>query len=131
MAFLTLRCAPSTEKVNQEVAKQLFEAFNVHDWEKMAAFYSQEAEFLDPAFGSSFVNKSQQETIEKYGGMEKIFPNIHDEVIGMYFADDKVTVEFVSSGSSGDSIKFRLPICSILTFKNGKIVRDATYYDNQ
>jgi ketosteroid isomerase-like protein len=124
-------CAPSSEKVNLQIAKQLFDAFNAHDWTKMAAFYSQDAEFLDPAFGSYFVNKSQQEIIEKYGNMEKIFPNINDEVNGMYAANDKVTVEFISTGSSGDSIKFRLPICSILTFKDGKIVRDATYYDNQ
>jgi ketosteroid isomerase-like protein len=131
MAFVIVSCTPSAEKQNIEIATQMFAAFNAHDWQKMNSFYSSDADYLDPAYGSEYVKKSTSEIVEKYSSMEKTFPDIHDEVKGMYASDDKVTVEFVSTGSSGDSIKFSLPICAVLTFKDGKIVRDASYYDNQ
>jgi ketosteroid isomerase-like protein len=129
--FTLISCAPSAEEQNKETATQLFAAFNAHDWKKMNSLYSIDADYLDPAFGMDYVKKSPTEIIEKYNGMEKMFPDLHDEVKGMYARGDKVTVEFISTGSSGDSIKFTLPICAILTFQNGKIIRDATYYDNQ
>lgn len=59
-----------------------------------------------------------------------MFPDIKDSIVDMQAVDNQVVVQFVSSGSSGDSIHFKLPICSVLTFANGKIVKDATYYDN-
>jgi ketosteroid isomerase-like protein len=131
LATIFTSCSPSVEKKNTEIATQMFAAFNSHDWQKMNSFYSPDADYLDPAYGLEYVKKSSSEIVENYSGMEKMFPNIHDEVKGMYAAGDKVTVEFISTGSSGDSIKFTLPICAVLTFQNGKIVRDATYYDNQ
>lgn len=60
-----------------------------------------------------------------------MFPDLHDEVTGLYPSGDKVTVEFIATGSMSDSISFKLPIVSVLTFKDGKIVRDATYYDQE
>jgi ketosteroid isomerase-like protein len=131
IAFVIVSCTPSAEKQNTEIATQMFAAFNAHDWQKMNSFYSSDADYLDPAYGIGYVKKSLQEIVEKYSSMQKMFPDIHDEVKGMYESGDKVTVEFVSTGSSGDSIKFSLPICAVLTFKDGKIVRDASYYDNQ
>jgi ketosteroid isomerase-like protein len=131
IAFVIVSCTPAAEKQNIEIATQMFAAFNAHDWQKMNSFYSSDADYLDPAYGSGYVKKSTSEIVEKYSSMEKTFPDIHDEVKGMYASDDKVTVEFVSTGSSGDSIKFSLPICAVLTFKDGKIVHDASYYDNQ
>jgi ketosteroid isomerase-like protein len=129
--FALISCAHSLEKENMETATEMFAAFNAHDWQKMTSYYSSDANYLDPAYGMEYVKKSSAEIIEKYSGMEKMFPNIHDEVKGMYASGDKVTVEFISTGSSGDSIKFSLPICAVLTFQNGKIISDATYYDNQ
>ncbi len=130
-AFVIISCTQSVEKQNAEIATQMFAAFNAHDWQKMNSFYSLDANYLDPAYGLEYVKKSSSEIIEKYSGLEKMFPDIHDEVKGMYAAGDKITVEFVATGSSGDRIKFSLPICAVLTFKDGKIVRDATYYNNQ
>lgn len=107
----------------------MFAAFNRHDWPAMASYYSDRAEFLDPSFGVDYVIRSREETAAKYSKMAETFHDITDSIKSIYSTGDKVIVEFVSSGSSGDSIKFKLPICSILTFKAGKIIRDATYYD--
>ena len=115
---------------NLKHAEELFAAFNNHDWKKMSDLYIDSASFLDPSFGIEDVKKSRAETALKYAAMEKIFPDIHDEVVAMYPSGDQVTIEFISTGTSADGVSFKLPIVSILTFRDGLIVRDATYYDN-
>lgn len=117
------------ESENKRIALEMFDAFNQHDWRKMASYYSPDAEFLDPAFGPEYVTRSQGQTSAKYAGMQTMFPDIYDDVKEVYDDEDKVIVEFVSSGSSGDTIHFKLPIITVLTIKEGKIIRDATYYD--
>jgi ketosteroid isomerase-like protein len=118
------------QATNLAAAKKLYEHFNTHDWKKMADLYVDNAEFLDPSIGKSYVKQSQLQIVEKYTGMEQMFPDVQDGIKEMYAVDDKVVIQFIATGNSGDSIKLALPICSILTFKGGKIVRDATYYDN-
>jgi ketosteroid isomerase-like protein len=69
--------------------------------------------------------------IEKYSGYEQAIPDIKDNVVAMYEAGDNIIVEFVSTGTLPDGSKFNLPICSVLTFKDGKVMRDATYFDEE
>jgi ketosteroid isomerase-like protein len=127
--FFLLACSDQRES-NIANAKKLYEHFNAHDWKAMADLYVEDADFLDPSFGTDYIKQNRAQIVEKYSGMEQMFPDIHDEVKEMYAIDDKVIIQFVATGNSGDSIKLKLPICGILTFKDGKIVRDATYYDN-
>lgn len=108
----------------------MFEAFNRHNWQAMANYYSQTASFLDPSFGTAYVDKTREETVAKYAEMEKMFPDVHDEIKGIYPSEDKVIVEFIASGTGPDSVRLKLLIISVLTFKDGLIVKDATYYDN-
>jgi ketosteroid isomerase-like protein len=117
-------------EANLKATEKLYEYFNAHDWKSMAGLYIENAEFLDPSFGKDYVKQSQPQLVDKYSALEQMFPDIHDEIKEMYAVDDKVIIQFVATGSSGDSIKLELPICGILTFKGGKIIRDATYYDN-
>ena len=116
---------------NLAIAKKVFDYFNQHDWTKMAGLYSDPAEFLDPAFGQKAVTQTRQQTIKKYTEMEAVSKDIHDEVVQIYASSEKnVTVEFVSSGTAPDGIKWSLPICTIFTIENGLITKDHTYYDN-
>lgn len=110
--------------------REMFEAFNRHNWQAMANYYSQTASFLDPSFGTAYVDKTREETVAKYAEMEKMFPDVHDEIKGIYPSEDKVIVEFIASGTGPDSVRLKLLIISVLTFKDGLIVKDATYYDN-
>lgn len=126
-------CTSSTS--NEEVrniahVRSMFDAFNRHDWKAMSEHYADSALFLDPALGLEYVNQSRNETADKYAAMEVIFPDIKDEVITIFGKGDKVAIEFISSGASGDSIKFKLPISCVLTLDKNLIVRDATYYNN-
>jgi hypothetical protein len=131
ISLVTISCGTRDNEKNIAVASLMFEAFNQHDWEKMTSYYSDEALFLDPSYGTEYVTKSRKETAGKYAELQKMFPNIRDHIVGMYPSGDKVTVEFVSSGTLGDTLKFQLPIVTVLTFKAGIIIKDATYYDQE
>lgn len=127
--LLSACSTPTQQNDPVVVANKLFEAFNRHEWKKMAALYSDSALFLDPSFGTAFVRKSREQTIAKYVEMHNMFPNLHDEVVNMFPSGETVTIEFISTGTSPGGVKFCLPIVSILTIKNGQVIKDATYYD--
>ena len=113
------------------VARLMFERFNQHDWEGMAALYTDTAEFKDPSFGKGIVKQTRAETVKKYKELNAMFTNFRDSVTAMYPSGDKhVTVEFISKGTAPDGTVFELPICTILTIENGFITKDFTYYDN-
>lgn len=121
---------PQTEMTTQNLnsAKALFAAFNQHDWQKMANFYAQDATFLDPSYGTAWVKKTKEELIANYAGMEKGAPDIKDTITSIFAADDKVSVQFTASGTT-EGQEWSVQISTILTFKDGKIISDATYYD--
>ena len=130
MLVLAISCSEKEPMAkNVDRVKHLFASFNDHAWETMANDYAENASFLDPSFGREYVYKTRQETIIKYTEFQKVFPDMHDELTGVYASGDKVIVEFVSTGTSADGISFRLPIVSILTLKEDLVVTDATYYD--
>jgi ketosteroid isomerase-like protein len=116
---------------NETLVKQYFEHFNKHDWTKMANMYAETSDFKDPSLGQGIVKQTRQQVIDKYSELNKIFPNIHDQVIQTYPSGDKhIIIEFVSSGTAPDNSTFKLPICTILTIENGLITKDFTYFDN-
>ena len=95
----------------------------------MASLYSNEAVFLDPSFGKVFVKQSRQQTSAKYTAMAKIFTDLKDDIKEICSFKDKVVVQFIATGTAADGKKFELPICTVFTIKQGKIISDATYYD--
>lgn len=116
---------------NEKLVKQYFEHFNNHEWIKMANMYSEISEFKDPSLGQGIIKQTRQQIIDKYSELNKVFPDLHDQVIQIYPSGDKhIIVEFISSGTAPDNSKFELPICTILTIENGIITKDFTYFDN-
>ncbi|WP_040539848.1 nuclear transport factor 2 family protein [Pedobacter arcticus] len=134
--FLLIACTNPKEKTmstseNEKLVKQYFEHFNNHEWTKMANMYSEIAEFKDPSLGEGIVKQTRQQTIDKYSELNKIFPDLKDQVIQTYpSGENHIIVEFVSSGTAADNSKFELPICTILTIENGFITKDFSYFDN-
>ncbi len=116
---------------NVVIVTSMFDAFNRHDWKAMADHYIDSASFLDPSFGKEYIIQSKAALASKYEEMQKFLPDIHDDIVGLYPSGDKVSIEFISTGTMPDGTKFSLPISCILTLENGKIVKDATYYDQE
>lgn len=120
-----------TTSDNEKLVKQYFEYFNNHEWTKMANMYTEISDFKDPSLGSGIVKQTRKQIIEKYSELNKIFPDLHDQIIQIYPSGDKhIIVEFVSTGTAPDNSKFELPICTIFTIENGIITKDFTYFDN-
>jgi ketosteroid isomerase-like protein len=132
IAFFSCNNSCNQPSENQVIVKKLYEHFNKHEWQKMADLYVEVTDFKDPSFGTEITKQTRQQTVQKYSEMEKMFPDIKDEVVKMYGSGNNVVVvEFISTGTAPDGSKFKMPICSIYTIENGKIVKDFTYYDNQ
>ncbi|MBS0029831.1 nuclear transport factor 2 family protein [Chitinophaga sp. 22321] len=120
----------SLANANTVVVKDLFEAFNKHDWNTLAACYKDTALFLDPSLGREAVPQTHAQIIKKYQELQQMFPDVQDEVVTMYGDKNHITVEFISSGTGTDGKKWQLPICTVFTVDDGKIESDHTYYDN-
>lgn len=116
---------------NETLIRQYFGHFNDHDWQKMAAMYTDSAEFKDPSLGNGIVRQSHQDVIKKYGELQQMIPDVRDSVVATYpSGNNHLVVEFISKGTAPDKTTFELPICTIFTIENGKISQDFTYYDN-
>ncbi|MCF8371866.1 MAG: nuclear transport factor 2 family protein [Bacteroidales bacterium] len=136
LIFIQCSCVNNSKMDNVEnnidIAKKSFAAFNAHNWEEQANFFSDTCQYLDPSYGDTPIVKSRIEKIGKYRKMEEMSPDIKDEITSIFGVDDKVVVQFISSGTAkteqGD-YKWILPICCVFTFQNGFIVKDETYYN--
>ena len=136
VTFLLTACSHPKEKTmttsnNEKLVEQYFEHFNNHEWTKMANMYAEIVDFKDPSLGQSIVKQTRQQIIDKYSELNKVFPDLKDQVIKTYpSGDHHIIVEFVSSGTAPDNSKFELPICTIFTIENGVITKDFSYFDN-
>ncbi|SEW50965.1 nuclear transport factor 2 family protein [Chitinophaga arvensicola] len=135
LVFLFAACVQpgaksSLANANVQVVKELFEAFNDHNWTKLADCYKDTATFLDPSLGKTPVLQTRAQTAQKYADLQKMFPDVKDSVLNIYGDKNHITVEFISTATGPDGVKWQLPICTVFTVEEGKIVRDNTYYDN-
>ncbi len=84
--FTLISCSNQNQKNmtvtdNEKLVKQYFEHFNNHEWVKMANMYAENSEFKDPTLGQGIVKQNKQQIIDKYSELNKIFPDLHDQVI--------------------------------------------------
>lgn len=121
----------NTTNSNEQLIQTYYQYFNQHDWQKMADIYTDSATFKDPSLGTGIVMQTKAQIVQKYKGLNDMFPNIKDSIVAIYpSGKQQVIVEFVSTGTGADKSPFTLPICTIFTIENGKITKDFTYYDN-
>ncbi|MDQ0477115.1 nuclear transport factor 2 family protein [Chryseobacterium sp. MDT2-18] len=137
LTFILIGCNNQTKEktmetsTNEKLVQQYFEHFNNHEWIKMADMYAETADFKDPSLGQGIVKQTRQQIADKYAELHKVFPDLHDQVIQTYPSGDQhIIVEFVSTGTGPDNVKFELPICVIFTIENGLITKDFSYFDN-
>ncbi|HEY1025876.1 MAG TPA: nuclear transport factor 2 family protein [Sphingobacteriaceae bacterium] len=122
-ATVAASCKPSGKSPGPEsTARAVFEEFNAHNWSAMEELYDNDVIFTDPAYPEP--KKGKEGMTDWY----KTVPDIYDEVKAVYVSGDVVTVQFVSTGTENGK-KFKKSICSVLIVRNGKIIKDDTYYD--
>jgi len=108
----------------------MFEHFNNHAWDSMALMYADTATFLDPTLGDNPIRRTRTQTVATYKSLQHTIPDVHDSLTHVFACGNKAVVEFISTGTLPGGGKLYLPICTVLTFENGLIIKDATYYDN-
>lgn len=110
LSVCTAQKPETTSKRNEAIAWQLFEHFNRHDWKRMAALYTETADFKDPSFGKTTVQQTRAQTIEKYSQLQQMFPDLRDSVIAVYpSGEHHITIEFIFKGTSARGASFVLP----------------------
>lgn len=127
--FAFLGSSQEAKNANLDLVKQFVGHFNNHDWKKMAGMYAETADFKDPSSGPGTMTHTREQTVEHYSELHKLFPDIKLEIVELYPSGDNVVMELISTGTGPDGLVLHLPICAILTFKDGKITRDFSYYD--
>jgi hypothetical protein len=117
---------------NIELAKKSFDAFNQHNWELQASYFSDTCKFLDPSYGDKHITVNRKDKVLKYSKMEQTSPDINDSITSIFGFGDQVVVQFISTGTAkteeGD-YKWSVPICCVFTFKDNLITVDETYYN--
>ncbi|MEM6737904.1 MAG: nuclear transport factor 2 family protein [Bacteroidota bacterium] len=131
-AILTIAGRPKSNgnKEYKAYFDEFFGYFNTHDWESMANMYAQVTYIQDPSLGFGSFKRTRADIIKHYSELSAMIPDVRDSVVNIYPSGNTVTVEFVSTGTAPDGTKFSLPICAIMTFEDGLIVKDHVYYDN-
>jgi len=115
-------------QANLNVTRKIFDAFNAHDWPGMLSHYADTATFEDPEFAVPVRGRAAME--KHHRELHAMVPNIRDSIRTITAVHNKVVIEFISTGTTSNGEHFALPICTVLTFNNGKVIHDATYYSN-
>ena len=116
---------------NKELVKDVFKAFNRHDFKLMTSYYADTAKFLDPELGKEFVQQSHEQVAARYTTTATTFPNLKDSTTSIIASQNKIVTEFISTGSSADGKSFSMRGCTVFKIENSKIVSNATYYDSK
>jgi ketosteroid isomerase-like protein len=127
---ISLVATPSASSATSDdgnVIRSLFDAFNRHDVEGLAALYAPNAylmssDFSEPRHGPDGVRKTYSELFSQ-------LPQIHDEVKTLIVREDDAAVEFVSTwAAKGNMPAGKLAIATFFKFKEGKIISDISYF---
>lgn len=113
-----------------EIAAALFDRFNRHDADGIAALYADDAVVESPDLERPLEGPAA--VAAHYHQMFRQWPDVRDDVQNVVADERQAAVEFISSGTMeapSGPVRFALPICSVLAVRDGRIVRDASYFD--
>ena len=115
----------------KKVILALFEAFNRHDTAALVELYAEDAQILSP--GDTQPRYGLEVVREIYDGHFDNIPGVHDAVQTIITDGDQGAVEFIASWDQptedNPTARESLKIASFITVKNGKIIKDITYFD--
>jgi steroid delta-isomerase-like uncharacterized protein len=118
----------------EEIAREYFEAWNMRDFDRIAALVADDAEIIDFDGTVEHGREGARHQSERYA---TAFPDGRLEIKRIVTAGDTAVAELVGRGTNdgpfGDMPathrSAELPFCDVLTFEDEKIVRDRQYGD--
>jgi len=137
LPLILFSCATFAQKNALNIVKEKFDLMNKHDITKLAALYADSAIIESPNF--DHVEKGVAGITDAYSRYFKSTPNLSYTITRIIPADSVVIVEFTSQGTM-DSVSKEVPAfmygknymlknCSLLNIKDGKIIKDVSYFD--
>lgn len=129
MCTLVSSCRPAgPDDSPQAVVARRFAAVARHDLETIVGLYANDAVETSPAFCADRIG--QEGVRRTYSELFTRYPTITAEEPTFVVQGDRVAVQFLARTRTPDgSIAFEGRLANFLVVKNGRIVRDDTYYD--
>ena len=129
---------PVHSQVNlKKTAMAWLETLNKHDTVSLGSFYAADVEVESSNWDG--IKKGRSEAVTVYTRYFMGTPSLAHVLKHIYISGDHVILEYVSSGifehpepGTPDYMKgkkYELKNCTILSFKNGKIIRQVNYFD--
>lgn len=120
--------ADETGAKNIQLTRDLIATMNQHDWKKMASFYVDSPMMMTAPSGGEFKKSSHNAIIKQHTALEKSIQGLRFDITNIIADSNRVAYEFTASGEmNGKKILF--PLSCFIAIDNGKITRDATYFD--
>jgi steroid delta-isomerase-like uncharacterized protein len=121
---------------NDNILKQLIEAENSHDLEKMLALMTDDVIVEDVPFG--MVRKGKDDVKQGFAALYNAIPNFKIEPKSWVTSDKSFALEAIFTGMQTGDLHglpatgkgFSVRVCSIGEFENGKVRGRRDYWDS-
>ncbi|MGI8950239.1 MAG: nuclear transport factor 2 family protein [Chitinophagaceae bacterium] len=136
--FILFSICASSQKINvADIVNKRFEYMNQHNVSQIASLYNDSAKIQSPNFEGFKVGVAgATEIFSRYFTSS---PNLSYKISRTIVCNNSAIIEFASSGTM-DSLEKNTPSfmkgksytllnCTILDFKNGKIIKEVDYFD--
>ena len=118
----------------EQFVKNLWAAWNSHDWEKTSPFYTDDC-IMEDLPSKTCHGKQELETYYKY--LLAGYPDLNFEPKRSFGTDNQIATEWIMRGThTGDTARFKatgkrfsIPGVSILEIKGDQIIRETDYWD--
>jgi len=114
-----------------DLVKQSFDAWNAHDADKVASFYTDDVQYEDVTFGMTA--KSHAEMRKFAAGFMAMSPDMRLELTNVTVEGDHGSCEWVLSGTDVGLYKtgkrFRVRGASRFDLRGNKVARNKDFYD--
>ena len=122
--------APAThgngEANTMQFVEDLFETFNTHNSQALAAFYTEDARVISPENCTPTIGRNA--IAANYQALFDEIPDVYDALETVVIEGDKVALTFTAS-SKIEGRAFELPIAAFMTLEGGLISEDKVYFD--
>jgi steroid delta-isomerase-like uncharacterized protein len=117
-------------EVTVDTLKQLLDAFNRHDLDRIMEFFSEDATFDMPRgaqpWGTRYVGKEEvrRGLASRFSGI----PDVHYGDDHHWVSADRAVSEWLLTGTSATGEKIQVRGCDLFEIRNGKISRKDSYW---
>jgi len=114
------------DKAAETLVEDLFSAFNAHDSQALADFYTEDAQVISPESCEPTIGRKA--IAANYDVLFEQIPDVRDDVKTVLVDGNSIALTFVASSRISGQ-EFELPIAAFMTLEDGLIARDEVYFD--